>query len=174
MSALKATTSARASLKPVASAVPPAVTSSSRPARAPQATGGNAKSAAAAAAAAGRRQLLAGGLAAALGAVLGAPGASRAAEPVPTVYFGNGCFWGRQHDFYETERMLGRTDEEVSSIVGYAGGTATGPDNKVCYYLGDPRTVYEKLVRRWQPCHQTDAVLPLSRCAVLFVMLPLP
>ena len=62
------------------------------------------------------------------------------------MYFGNGCFWGRQHEFVETERSLGRTDDEVSSLVGYAGGFSTkGKDGKVCYYYGAPDTVYERL-----------------------------
>eukprot|EP00878_Enallax_costatus_P014352 GHUV01015012.1.p2 GENE.GHUV01015012.1~~GHUV01015012.1.p2 ORF type:complete len:184 (+),score=61.47 GHUV01015012.1:115-666(+) len=66
---------------------------------------------------------------------------------VPTVYFGNGCFWGRQKDFVDTEKALGRTDPAViSSLVGYAGGRQTGPDGKVCYYYNaDPRTIYERL-----------------------------
>mmetsp|Transcript_10268 Transcript_10268/g.25555 ORF Transcript_10268/g.25555 Transcript_10268/m.25555 type:complete len:315 (-) Transcript_10268:124-1068(-) len=62
-----------------------------------------------------------------------------------TVYFGNGCFWGRQFDFVNTEKKLGRTPDEISALVGYAGGQRAGPDGKVCYYLSDPRTVYERL-----------------------------
>lgn len=38
-----------------------------------------------------------------------------------TIYFGNGCFWGRQKDFIETERKLGRADDQLSALVGYAG-----------------------------------------------------
>ena len=70
-----------------------------------------------------------------------------AAAPGAEVYFGNGCFWGRQHEFVQTERtQLGRTDDEVSSLVGYAGGFSTkGKDGKVCYYYGSPDTVYERL-----------------------------
>ena len=70
--------------------------------------------------------------------------------PGAEVYFGNGCFWGRQHEFVQTERLvLGRTDDEVSSVVGYAGGVRTPQsgkeDDKVCYYYGAPGTVYERL-----------------------------
>eukprot|EP00798_Chlamydomonas_sp_ICE-L_P015637 gene15637-21746_t len=55
-----------------------------------------------------------------------------------TVYFGNGCFWGRQKAFVDTEKALGRVNpDEISSVVGYAGGTQAGPGNKVCYYYGD-------------------------------------
>ena len=70
-----------------------------------------------------------------------------AAAPGAEVYFGNGCFWGRQHEFVQTERtQLGRSDDEVSSLVGYAGGfSAKGKDGKVCYYYGAPDTVYERL-----------------------------
>ena len=70
-----------------------------------------------------------------------------AVAPGGEVYFGNGCFWGRQHEFVQTERTrLGRSDDEVSSLVGYAGGfSAKGKDGKVCYYYGAPDTVYERL-----------------------------
>jgi peptide methionine sulfoxide reductase MsrA len=70
-----------------------------------------------------------------------------AAAPGAEVYFGNGCFWGRQHEFVQTEReQLGRSNDQVSSLVGYAGGfSAKGTDGKVCYYYGSPDTVYERL-----------------------------
>jgi len=68
------------------------------------------------------------------------------AAPGTEIYFGNGCFWGRQHEFVEAERRRGRSDAEVTSLVGYAGGYSTkGPDGKVCYYYGAPDTVYERL-----------------------------
>lgn len=68
------------------------------------------------------------------------------AAPGAEIYFGNGCFWGRQHEFVEAERRQGRSDDEVTSVVGYAGGYSTkGPDGKVCYYYGAPDTVYERL-----------------------------
>lgn len=37
------------------------------------------------------------------------------------------------------EKALGRSTAEMSAVVGYAGGRATGPDGKVCYYIADPR-----------------------------------
>ena len=47
-----------------------------------------------------------------------------------TVYFGNGCFWGRQKEYVDTEKeQLGR--KAPSAVVGYAGGKAVGPDGKV-------------------------------------------
>lgn len=62
-----------------------------------------------------------------------------------TVYFGNGCFWGRQKAYVDTEKAMGRAPSQITSVVGYAGGPQTGPDGKVCYYYADPRTVYERL-----------------------------
>ncbi|KAJ9520366.1 hypothetical protein QJQ45_030301 [Haematococcus lacustris] len=94
-------------------------------------------------------------------AAMDAPAATRPSIEAPeAVYFGNGCFWGRQFDFVSAEKALGRGPEQISAVVGYAGGRQTGPDGKVCYYLADPRlpaasrhgpdaaspqTVYEKL-----------------------------
>ncbi|GFH30271.1 PMSR domain-containing protein, partial [Haematococcus lacustris] len=69
-----------------------------------------------------------------------APAATRPSIEAPeAVYFGNGCFWGRQFDFVSAEKALGRGPEQISAVVGYAGGRQTGPDGKVCYYLADPR-----------------------------------
>ena len=57
-----------------------------------------------------------------------------------SVYFGNGCFWGRQKDFVDVEmRQLGRSPESLTALVGYAAGTKTGPGGKVCYVYSDPR-----------------------------------
>ena len=52
--------------------------------------------------------------------------ASAASGAPQTVYFGNGCFWGRQKDFVDVEKSLGRSPDKVSAIVGYAGGRKTG------------------------------------------------
>jgi len=76
-----------------------------------------------------------------------------APAPTTTVYFGNGCFWGRQRDFVETEmRALSRPPERVSAVAGYAGGqgaggqvAGAGPGGRVCYHFNDPRQVYERL-----------------------------
>ena len=38
------------------------------------------------------------------------------------IYFGNGCFWGRQKDFVDVEKALGRDGGKISAITGYAGG----------------------------------------------------
>jgi peptide methionine sulfoxide reductase MsrA len=68
-------------------------------------------------------------------------------QPTTTVYFGNGCFWGRQKDFVETEmRTLQRPPQQVTAVAGYAAGAqGTGPGGKVCYHFNDPRQVYERL-----------------------------
>jgi hypothetical protein len=44
------------------------------------------------------------------------------AETPTPVYFGNGCFWGRQKDYVDKERAMGRQGGQVSAVVGYAGG----------------------------------------------------
>ena len=64
----------------------------------------------------------------------------------PTVYFGNGCFWGRQHDFVEAEtKELGRKPEQLTSVTGYAGGArGAAPDGRVCYYYANDASVYER------------------------------
>ena len=52
-------------------------------------------------------------------------------NPLTDVYFGVGCFWHIQHEFIEAERkLLGRSDEQLTSRAGYAGGTKT-KDGKV-------------------------------------------
>ena len=38
------------------------------------------------------------------------------------IYFGNGCFWGRQKDYVDVEKALGREGGSISAITGYAGG----------------------------------------------------
>jgi len=43
-------------------------------------------------------------------------------ESTTPIYFGNGCFWGRQKDFVDVEKALGREGGKVSAITGYAGG----------------------------------------------------
>jgi peptide methionine sulfoxide reductase MsrA len=72
------------------------------------------------------------------------PAAATAAAVTP-VYFGNGCFWGRQFDFAQLEqRALGRP--LPSALAGYAGGRAAGPGGRVCYYYTAERgAVYEPL-----------------------------
>jgi hypothetical protein len=51
-------------------------------------------------------------------------------------YFGAGCFWHMQHEFIQAERtILGRTDpNQYTSLAGYAGGTRTDENGRVCYH----------------------------------------
>lgn len=63
------------------------------------------------------------------------------AEITP-VYFGNGCFWGRQKDFVDTEMQLGRDVTTSTAVVGYAGGKEN--NRSTCYYYNAPDTLYEK------------------------------
>eukprot|EP00884_Botryococcus_braunii_P022626 jgi/Botrbrau1/9047/Bobra.0376s0023.1 len=66
-------------------------------------------------------------------------------ETVVPIYFGNGCFWGRQKEFVDVEKAMGRQPMEVTATVGYAGGKQSGPAGLTCYYYGPRETVYEKL-----------------------------
>jgi len=51
------------------------------------------------------------------------------------VYFGTGCFWHIQHEFVLSERQrLNRPFNQVTSKTGYAGGTATDKEGRVCYH----------------------------------------
>eukprot|EP00283_Hemiselmis_rufescens_P023113 CAMPEP_0173448630 /NCGR_PEP_ID=MMETSP1357-20121228/41140_1 /TAXON_ID=77926 /ORGANISM="Hemiselmis rufescens, Strain PCC563" /LENGTH=297 /DNA_ID=CAMNT_0014415161 /DNA_START=26 /DNA_END=919 /DNA_ORIENTATION=- len=85
-----------------------------------------------------RRGALMTGLAAVVGGglSLGRPGPVEAAgEEMVELYVGAGCFWHVQHEVTEAERkILGRKQDEYTAVVGYAGGTKTGKDGKVCYH----------------------------------------
>lgn len=62
------------------------------------------------------------------------------------VYFGCGCFWHVQHEFVEAERqILGRSDAQLTSRAGYAGGKAGALNGKVCYHNGLQISDYGKL-----------------------------
>ena len=64
-----------------------------------------------------------------------APAAASAVgdDELVDVYFGCGCFWHVQHEFIVAEKkLLGRSNEQLTSLSGYAGGTAK--DSKVCYH----------------------------------------
>eukprot|EP00192_Tetraselmis_astigmatica_P011835 CAMPEP_0117672884 /NCGR_PEP_ID=MMETSP0804-20121206/14162_1 /TAXON_ID=1074897 /ORGANISM="Tetraselmis astigmatica, Strain CCMP880" /LENGTH=403 /DNA_ID=CAMNT_0005481555 /DNA_START=64 /DNA_END=1276 /DNA_ORIENTATION=+ len=72
--------------------------------------------------------------------------ATAPAEQVEKVYFGNGCFWGRQKDYVDVEMSsLGRQAPSISAVAGYAGGPFTSRDGRVCYYYAPPETEYERL-----------------------------
>ena len=70
----------------------------------------------------------------------------------PRVYLGNGCFWERQYAYVNIEMRcaaayatplcgspFGRGARNVSSVVGYAGGTRPSPAarGRVCYHTQD-------------------------------------
>jgi peptide methionine sulfoxide reductase MsrA len=62
------------------------------------------------------------------------------------VYFGVGCYWHIQHEFVEAERrFLSRADSELTSRTGYAGGTATDKEGRVCYHNFQGVADYGKL-----------------------------
>ena len=67
-------------------------------------------------------------------------------ETLVDVYFGVGCYWHIQHEFVQAERdILGRTDLQLSSRTGYAGGTGIGPEGRVCYHNFENIADYSKL-----------------------------
>ena len=56
---------------------------------------------------------------------LSVPQAIADGKDIP-VYWGVGCFWHVMHEFVAAEKeVLGRTDADLSSLAGYAGGTKT-------------------------------------------------
>jgi hypothetical protein len=89
-----------------------------------------------------RRHVFAGLMTAIVGSQVvvgaGSPLPAQAAEPISaseSVYFGVGCFWHIQHEFVVAEReLLGRSDRELTSLTGYAGGKSTDSFQRVCYH----------------------------------------
>jgi peptide methionine sulfoxide reductase MsrA len=73
------------------------------------------------------------------------------------LYFGCGCFWHVQHELIEAEReVLGRTNEQLTALVGYAGGQGPGANGgRACYHgdsdnynlLGHTEVVYVSVPR---------------------------
>ena len=50
------------------------------------------------------------------------------------MYFGVGSFWYPQHEFIKAERdLLGRTDQDLTSRTGYAGGNYLNKGCNLCY-----------------------------------------
>lgn len=62
--------------------------------------------------------------------------ASPSSDESIQLYFGNGCFFARQNLFVEKfeQKVLGRKNEQLTSIAGYAGSTRTGEKGSVCYH----------------------------------------
>jgi peptide methionine sulfoxide reductase MsrA len=77
-------------------------------------------------------------LATLLGTAAATPFAAQVAHAADdeAVYFGAGCFWHMQHEFIQAERdLLGRDlDTQLSATAGYAGGTKTDGQGRVCYH----------------------------------------
>lgn len=74
------------------------------------------------------------------------PSRAIAADNQEDVYFGAGCFWHVQHEFISAERnLLGRKDNEMTSLTGYAGGMKTGSEGRVCYHNFQSVADYGKL-----------------------------
>lgn len=46
------------------------------------------------------------------------------------------CFWHIQHEFIEQgeKAILGRKNNQLTSVAGYAGGTSTDKEGRVCYH----------------------------------------
>jgi len=62
------------------------------------------------------------------------------------VYFGVGCFWHVQHEFIAAEQtLLGRKDNELTSLTGYAGGLKADKEGRVCYHNFQSIADYGKL-----------------------------
>jgi len=60
---------------------------------------------------------------------------SLASTGLESVYFGAGCFWHMQHEFAVAEReKLGRKVKDLTAKTGYAGGTRTDAEGRVCYH----------------------------------------
>ena len=99
-----------------------------------------------------RRTLMAGLVTAALGSVTTAapataePTVEPTATPLESVYFGVGCFWHIQHEFVAAEgELLGRSNRELTSVTGYAGGKAADSFGRVCYHNFQQVADYGKL-----------------------------
>lgn len=73
--------------------------------------------------------------------------AHTASQPDLSLYFANGCYWGSQNVFAEKfERaVLGKEDDDVTSLAGYAGSSTTGPDGQLCYYNDQNISYYAAL-----------------------------
>jgi len=91
-----------------------------------------------------RRSLLAATAGAVLAPLAQAQPALAVTDELVDVYFGCGCFWHVQHEFVEAEKkILGRTDKQLTSRAGYAGGNTKG--KQPCYHNLQGRNDYGKL-----------------------------
>jgi hypothetical protein len=87
---------------------------------------------------------------------------SSSSEETTAVYFGSGCFWGRQKDFVDVEEItLGRSDHEVTALVGYAGGPV--PKGALDYFS----SICIWVVKRAAPGSCAPSATRLVRAAML-------
>lgn len=83
-------------------------------------------------------------------AVITEPPADSQNDPAASVYFGQGCFWHTQFDFWQLEVAAGdspfggRSAAAATALVGYAGGQLASLAGAVCYH-GNPATDYNRL-----------------------------
>jgi peptide methionine sulfoxide reductase MsrA len=95
-----------------------------------------------------RRNILGNAIAAVTALTFGSTSAVAATDDETDVgvYFGVGCFWHIQHEFVDAERkLLDRGDRQLTSRAGYAGGTQTGSEGRVCYHNSQSLADYGKL-----------------------------
>uniref|UniRef100_A0A7S2N1D5 Peptide-methionine (S)-S-oxide reductase n=1 Tax=Alexandrium andersonii TaxID=327968 RepID=A0A7S2N1D5_9DINO len=62
--------------------------------------------------------------------------ASAVAVDAVAMYFGNGCYWARQHLFVSSfeQAVLSRAADQITGVAGYAGSKRTGPGGQLCYH----------------------------------------
>lgn len=84
------------------------------------------------------------------------------------LYFGNGCFWARQHLFVEDleRRVLGRADAGITAVAGYAGSAHLGQGGTVCYHNPENRSDYGLLGH----AEVVQVEVPLERLEAAFAV----
>lgn len=71
---------------------------------------------------------------------------ARASDEDVSIYFGQGCFWHVQHEMIRAEsELLRRSVSQLTAVAGYAGGSETGPEGKVCYHNRSNAPDYGKM-----------------------------
>merc|ERR1719502_1333838 len=96
-------------------------------------------------------------------------------------YFANGCFWGRQYvmiNEFEREK-LGRADDELTAITGYAGSAMVGNASSrgdICYHNPGSVSDYGDLgyAESVEVQFQSDHELQLGATVWFSTFIPLP
>ena len=74
------------------------------------------------------------------------PAAARCHCSPPRCSHARLCSWHVQHEFVEAERkILGRKDNELTALAGFAGGKAGAKNGKVCYHNAAQQSDYGSL-----------------------------